>query len=136
MTTPVQRTRSLRWGAELLHALANHAQTRREDREAALRLLADYPGPATVEKWIASHARVLPLASAKALSRAGDLLRSIQLGERCPPALAFAVKATLRDFPGVGELRQWSDHRLSQSLVGEWLLPEDVRDRPHLPVEV
>lgn len=120
MTTPSERARALRWGADLLRELVDHPLTSPTDRELAVGLLPFYPTPDVIEGWIESKVRVIPVEAARAIEGAGNLFRHLHFDEHSPPELRETLRYTLRHFPQPGWAMLWISPGPS-GFLGLWL---------------
>ena len=125
MTMPHERTRSLRWGGEVLQEICDDASVNESERARAAELLQNYPTPVTVSHWIQSDVYCIPLEAARAIEGTGELLRFILPSPACSAPLRRSVLFALRHFPQSGTADHWSrtDQRFS---ITQWLLPENL----------
>ncbi len=70
MTTPDERTRSLRWAHELLGALSSNGELAAELRERASAASSAFPSPQAIQSLIDSNAERLPIDMAMAIEAA------------------------------------------------------------------
>jgi hypothetical protein len=127
MTMPNERTRSLRWGYEVLEEIRADDLVGTNDRTKAAELLCNYPTPAMLSEWIRSDVSFIPAKAALAIEETGELMRIIWRSPACSAALRRSLTFTLRHFPDRGSTRYWAVDRGNLS-IREWLLPEDYFD--------
>ena len=124
MTMPCERTRSLRWGWELLCAIASDAEVDESTRAEAVLVAADYPRPALVLLWIAEDASGLPPVAAQSVCAAAELFNKLQAGGQGTQETRTHLRFTQRHFPDAQEARLMG-HQSEHCRITEWLLPED-----------
>ena len=105
MTMPDERTKSLRWGYEVLGELNADLEVPDDLRARAQAVCAGYPTPRTIQALIASNARRLPADMAEAIEAARTLFVDIQLSGMGSAATRKSLLYTLRHFPPVGSAR-------------------------------
>lgn len=127
MTMPHERTRSLRWGGEVLQEICDDASVNENERARAAELLRNYPTPVTVSHWIQSDVYCISLEAARAIEGTGELLRFILPSPACSAPLRRSVLFALRHFPQAGEARRWARESCKLTIRG-WILPEDTYD--------
>lgn len=99
MTTPDERTRSLRWAHELLGALSSDGELAAELRERASAASSAFPSPQAIQSLIASNAERLPIDMAMAIEAARVLLADIEAGGFASAPMRREILYTLRHFP-------------------------------------
>lgn len=102
MTMPDERTRSLRWGHELLAEISADSELSSEIRDLARSVGLTFPSPQAVQALIASNAESLPVDLAVALETARALFVEIQMSGTGSAATRKGVVYTLRHFPPAG----------------------------------
>ena len=128
MTMPFERTRSLRWGHEVLGEIRDDAAVADKDRAKADELLRTYPSPSTVTDWIQEDVPCIPAVAAAAIEETGTLMRSILMSEVCAEPLRRSLTFTLRHFPEPGTAVPWAKCSAAWT-IATWLLPENQYDR-------
>lgn len=128
MTMAHERTRSLRWAAEVLKEISDDALVAEVERGRAAQLLVNYPTPSTVLGWIESDVSCIPIDEAFAIEGAGDLLRHMSRSEACSAALRHSVNFALRHFPDPGSAERWAKCSAGWTIT-TWLLPENQYDQ-------
>lgn len=120
---PNERMRALRWGFELLREIQADMRVDEADRRHAVDLIASYPGPEQLLRWVLDDAPCIPVPSATAIALAAELFRRVW---RKPMSAEtqHAVMFTLRHFPDAEEAMQMSVSVFGQSLH-RWLRPDD-----------
>lgn len=124
MTMPSERTRTLRWGFEVLQEISDAAMVTDREKARAAELLDTYPTPLAVSSWIDEDVPCLPVEAAVAIEATGDLLRDILRSEAFPADLRRSVMFTLRHFPEPGDAERWS-RPCRDETIRAWLMPED-----------
>jgi len=99
MTTPDERTRSLRWAHELLGAISSDGELAAEIRERAIAASSAFPSPQTIQSLIASNAERLPIDMAIAIEAARALLVDIEASGFASAPMRRDILYTLRHFP-------------------------------------
>jgi hypothetical protein len=99
MTMPIERTRSLRWGFELLTTLADDNEVPIDLRERAQLLMTTYPSPEQVTQLISSNSAALPTGVGVAIEQARELFTDVQLTCRGAATTRRDLQFTLRHFP-------------------------------------
>ncbi|WP_141508928.1 BPSL0761 family protein [Ramlibacter sp. WS9] len=127
MTMPHERTRSLRWGHELLNLVAEDAALDAAVREQARRLLSTYPPPSEIARWLAEDLPSLPASAAVALGAAADHFSKADLANSASAETASVLLYTRRHYPLSGDFQVWANGNGRRS-PREWLLPEDWYD--------
>lgn len=130
MTMPHKRTRSIRWGHELLGEMLGDPSVDEAIKAAARTLLMTYPSPAAVSQWIDDHAAAIAPAAAQAIVEGADLWarlrRSGQGSDKTRRSLVFAE----RHFP-----EPWMAQMLATNPIDGirgWLMQEDHRAEPKI----
>ena len=128
MTMPHERTRSLRWGWELVAAIADDPEVDESIKQEAALIQATYPSPDLIARLIDADASGLPPPAAQSISAAADLFIRLRLNLQGTAETRHHLVCTLRHFPQPTELRlmgsQSHHFRITDSL-----LPEDWYDR-------
>ena len=105
MTMPDERTKSLRWGYELLGELNADFEVPDDLRARVQAVCAGYPTPRMIQALIESNAKRLPANMAEAVEAARTLFVDIQLSGTGSAATRTSLLYTLRHFPLVGSAR-------------------------------
>ena len=127
MTMPHERTRSLRWGSEVLQEIFDDDLVDISERTRAAELLRNFPTAAALSNWIQSDVSCIPAEAALAIEGAGELLRVILRSSNCFAKLKHSVLFTLRHYPDSGSTERWTSPGRDRT-IREWLLPEDWYD--------
>jgi len=125
MTMPNERTRALRWGAEVLQEICDDVLVCQNHRERAAQLLSNYPTSAKVLEWIQSDVHCIPVEAAIPIEGTADLLNQVSRSQACSAELKRSLTYTLRHFPEHGSAEGWTRSHTAWS-IRTWLLPEDV----------
>lgn len=123
MTMPHERTRSLRWGFELLAEMLSDETIDESMRAIAHELLDKYPRPDQIRRLIETDAHALPEEAAAALVAAGRLWTRLDRSQQGTAATRHSLLYTQR---------HWPEDSIAKSLargpldgIRGWLLPED-----------
>ena len=125
MTMPHERTRSLRWGSEVLQEIFDDDMVGINERTKAAELLRNFPSAAEVSEWIQLDVSCIPAEAALAIEGAGELLQVMLRSPASSAKLKHSVMFTLRHYPCAGETERWTASGRDGS-IREWLLPEDT----------
>jgi len=128
MTMPHERTRSLRWGWELLSAIAEDAEVDESIKRDAALIKATYPPPELITQLIEADVPGLPPAGAQSIGAAADLFNKLWLNRQGTEETRQHLRFTLRHFPAFTDMLLMG----SQSAhfhITDWLLQEDWYDR-------
>lgn len=125
MTMPNERTRSLRWGYELLCEMLLDDSIDASIRTVAERLLETYPSPGLVLKLIRADARSLPKDAAEALFGAGLLWQQLRRSRQGTEETQHSLLYTERHFPDASISKMLG--RESLDGLRNWLLEEEHR---------
>jgi len=123
MTMPHERTRSLRWGYQLLGEMILDTTIDASTRAVAQRLLETYPNPEMVLTLINADAPKLPEEAAAALVAAGELWRRLRRSDQGTEETRHNLLFTERHFPDASTASMLS--RENHDGLRIWLLPED-----------
>jgi len=124
VTMPDERTRSIRWGGELLAAIANDLEIDEITRGAALRLLTPYPTPEQILRWIEDGVFCLPSDAAESLAAAAELFNRLQFSRQGTSETRHDLMYTRRHFPGAQDALAWG-RGARQFSIRTWLMPDD-----------
>ena len=114
----------MRWGWELLSAIASDAEIDELTRADALLVATTYPSPELILLWIAEDANGLSPIAAQSVSAAAELFNNLQLSGQGTPETRNHLRFTQRHFPDGQEARMMG-HQSEQCRITDWLLPED-----------
>jgi hypothetical protein len=120
MTTPEERTKSLRWAWELLAEIDADPDTGDDLRARARAVATEFPDPGVLQSLIASNAERLPTPYADAIEAARNLFLDIQLGTTGSPATRKGVLYTLRHYPPAGSATGLARGRFAFG-IEDWL---------------
>ena len=123
MTMPHERTRSLRWGFELLHEMLLDESIDIAIRDAAQRLLLTYPRPDQISQLIEANASALPREASYALVNAGALWVRLRRSGQGTAVTRRSLLFCERHFP-----EPWVVGMLGKASIDgvrSWLLTED-----------
>jgi hypothetical protein len=121
MSTPEERMRALRWGAELLEVMLQDVHVPANTAERAKALVRSYPTPTALNVLLASGARHLPVEIGSAIDDARVLFEDMQLHGIGSATTRHHLSYTLRHFPLLH-----ASQRARDGLRGlhDWLEPE------------
>jgi len=124
MTMPSERTRSLRWGWELLSAIAEDPDVDGLIKQDAVALKATYPPPELIAELIEAEASGLPPAAAQSICAAADLFNKLRLNHQGTEETRKDLIFTLRHYPAANDMRLMGCES-AHFRITDWLLPED-----------
>jgi hypothetical protein len=122
MTMPVERTRALRWGWELLSTMQERPGIPEDLRARAAAIERAYPTPAAVLRWIQDDIPRLPNETALCIDAAGSLFTDLRNMTDLGDDLRRELLVVLRHYPSPVEVRA-----AAQSFflgIGSWLATE------------
>ncbi len=125
MTMPHERTRSLRWGWELLSTLRGSSTIDGALVMRAIDVASRYPSPETVATWISQNPDRLPRSSAVAIEDARHLFLDVRGCSEAGEELQRDALFALRHYPLPGA----ANHAAKFGVIGglsAWLQPEDT----------
>ena len=99
MTMPHERTRSLRWGWELLGAIADDPEIEESIKQLAALIKGAYPPPELIGHLIAAESAGLPPAAAQSIAKAAGLFTMLRLKLQGTEQIRHHLRFTLRHFP-------------------------------------
>ena len=99
MTTPSERMRALRWGAQLLETILADPVVPSELRHRAAKLGQRYPDSARLLGLLADRSSWFPQGVAQDLFEAGLLFESISLSGQLSSASKHLLRCTIRHYP-------------------------------------
>ena len=114
----------MRWGWELLSAIASDAEIDELTRADAVLVAANYPQPELVLLWIAEDASGLPPVSAQSVGAAAELFNKLQASGQGTKETRTHLRFTQRHFPEAQEAHLMG-HQSEHCRITDWLLPED-----------
>jgi len=123
MTMPHERTRSIRWGFELLGEVLLDASIDVSIRNVAQHLLLTYPRPDQILQLIEADSSALPLEASEALIEAGRLWVRLRRSGQGTDATRHSLLFCERHYP-----ETWVAAMLGEAPIDgvrSWLLPED-----------
>lgn len=123
MTMPDERTRSIRWGFELLGDMLLETSIDASIRAIAQRLLETYPNPELVLTLINADAPKLPEEAAEALVAAGELWQRLRRSNQGTEETRHSLLFTERHFPNASTSSMLGRKNFDGLRI--WLLPED-----------
>ena len=105
MTMPDERMRSVRWGYELLQALADDEAVPTFVRERAAALIPDYPNAALLERLLREDRPSLQASMEAALAEAGKHFVDVRVAGTGSVQTRRDLVYVLRHFPDPGTIR-------------------------------
>jgi hypothetical protein len=116
--------RALRWGGELLRAMALHEALDFEIRQRAAQLIPGYPTPMDLLHFVETDAPVIPICWAESIDAAGSLFEVLGAIDLKDETLIRKLMYTCRHYPERWLRQTWCEPNLIFS-IRYWLLPED-----------
>jgi hypothetical protein len=138
MTMPDERTRAVRWGAELLEQIASDTELPDTMIAAAKRIVLSYPTPKALADRLRSGATGLPTEWTTALLDAIELFDEMRASALGSASTRSHLIYTLRHFPdqmtiGVmsrtSRLQEWLQQPEERKLISDTSSP-----LPHAPI--
>jgi len=123
MTMPHERTRSVRWGYELLEEMLLDETIDEAIRATARSLVATYPSPDEILNLVEANAQALPQHVSEALVKAGELWVLLRRSHQGTEATKHSLMYVERHYP-----EPWIAQALGKAPlhgVRSWLLPEN-----------
>ena len=129
MTMPNERTRSLRWGYELLQAIADDPDIDASIKREAASIATDYPSPKIIASLIESKPAGLPPTAVESIAAAAELFNSVRFTRQASlsDVMRDHLRYTLRHFPAASDSRMMGIQS-GMFRISDWLLPEDYYD--------
>ena len=128
MTTPVERLRSIGWGAGLLDALELDADLPDDMRVWAGKLNDRYPTPDKLHALIDAEPVALPAELAEAIGNAAQLFVHLQRGDQGGPDTRRQITYVLRHFPAKPDLVYCTDPFPSWC-IADWIQADRVGEQ-------
>lgn len=125
MTMPVERMRSLRWGAQLLDLIQQDGDLEVGIRRRAARLMSSYPQPSDLVALLEAHAMALPAEMGAAIDAARSLFEQIHSSAIGSAKTRHLALYTLRHFPTCEATEMAAASALMGGGLGAWLHLED-----------
>ena len=121
MTMTDERTRSIRWGGELLEAMLADASIEPELKRKAELFMKTYPWPDIVSDWITNDFNYVPADQAGALVGAYELFLELrrQSGQGSKET-RHHLMYVMRHFPDPSDVKHWASEYPDTSLR-EWV---------------
>lgn len=122
MTMPVERTRALRWGWEVLSTMHERPGIPEDLRARAAAIAVTYPTPAAVLRWIQDDIPRLPNEAALCIDAAGSLFTDLRNMTDLGDDLRHELLVVLRHYPLPVEVRGAAKSFFLG--IGSWLATE------------
>ncbi len=121
MTMTDERTRSIRWGGELLEAMLADASIQPELKQKAELFMKTYPWPDIVSDWITNDFNYVPADQAEALVGAYELFLELRRqSDQGSKETRNHLMYVMRHFPDPSDVKHWASEYPDTSLR-EWV---------------